>query len=121
VNLDSADLNIQLWASGKDAWSPEHVIAWGISGARVGDEQVIPLAAFLDLASPVTPAASGVWISGDTTEGDKILFVPSVDRGRDGTRARRLIVISATDASEWLKRRWIEERERGREAGSETR
>jgi hypothetical protein len=98
VNLDSADLNIQLWASGNDAWSPEHVIAWGVSGGRVGDERVIPLAAFLDLASPVTPAESGVWISGDTSEGDKILFVPSVDRGRDATRARRLIVISATDA-----------------------
>jgi hypothetical protein len=97
VNLDSADLNVQLWASGDDAWSPEHVIAWGISG-RVGDERVIPLAAFLDLASPVTPAESGVWISGDTSEGERILFVPSVDRGRDATRARRLIVISATDA-----------------------
>ena len=97
ANLDSADLSIQLWASGDDAWSPEHVIAWGISG-RVGDERVIPLAAFLDLASPVTPEGSGVWISGDTTEGERILFVPSVDRGRDGTRARRLIVISATDA-----------------------
>ena len=99
VNLDSADLNIQLWASGNDAWSPEHVIAWGISG-RVGDERVIPLAAFLDLASPVTPAGSGVWISGDTSEGERILFVPSVDRGRDSTRARRLIVIAATDAYE---------------------
>ena len=31
VNLDSADLNVQLWASGDDAWSPEHVIAWGVS------------------------------------------------------------------------------------------
>ncbi len=96
VNLDSADLNIQLWASGKDAWSPEHVIAWGVSG-RVGDEQVIPLAAFLDLANPLTPATSGVWISGDTSEGERILFVPSVDRGRDATRARRLLVIIATD------------------------
>jgi hypothetical protein len=97
ANLDSADLNIQLWASGNDAWSPEHVIAWGISG-RVGDERVIPLAAFLDLASPVTPEGSGVWISGDTSEGERILFVPAVDRGRDATRARRLIVIAATDA-----------------------
>lgn len=97
INLDSTDLNVQLWASGDDAWSPEHVIAWGVSG-RVGDERVIPLAAFLDLASPVTPAGSGVWISGDTSEGERILFVPSVGRGRDGTRARRLIVISATDA-----------------------
>ena len=96
-NLDSADLDIQLWASHDDAWSPEHVIAWGISG-RVGDQRVIPLAAFLDLASPVTPAGSGVWISSDMTEGDRTLFVPSVDRGRDATRARRLIVISATTA-----------------------
>jgi hypothetical protein len=97
VNLDSENLNIQLWASGNDAWSPEHVIAWGISG-RVGDERVIPLAAFLDLANPLTPASGGVWVSGDTSEGERILFVPSVDRGRDGTRARRLIVISATEA-----------------------
>jgi hypothetical protein len=97
VSLDSADLRIELWASGNDAWSPEHVIAWGVSG-RVGDERVIPLAAFLDLANPLTPASGGVWISGDTSEGEKILFVPSVDRGRDSTRARRLIVISATDA-----------------------
>jgi hypothetical protein len=96
VNLDSADLNVQLWASGDDAWSPEHVIAWGVSG-QVGDERVIPLAAFLDLADPVTPAESGVWISSDTSEGERILFVPSVNRGRDATRARRLIVISATD------------------------
>jgi hypothetical protein len=70
VNLDSTDLNVQLWASGEDAWSPEHVIAWGISG-RVGDERVIPLAAFLDLASPVTPADGGVWISGNTSEGER--------------------------------------------------
>jgi hypothetical protein len=97
INLDSADLSIQLWASGNDAWSPEHVIAWGISG-RVGDERVIPLAAFIDLASPLTPADGGVWLSGDTSEGDKILFIPSVDRGRDATRARRLIVITATEA-----------------------
>jgi hypothetical protein len=98
VNLDSADLNIQLWASGNDAWSPEHVIAWGISGTRIGDERVIPLAAFLDLANPLTPAGGGVWISGDTGEGERIFFVPSVDRGRDATRARRVIVISATEA-----------------------
>ena len=36
VNLDSTDLNIQLWASGDDAWSPEHVIAWGVSRPRRG-------------------------------------------------------------------------------------
>ena len=97
MDLDSAELRFELWASGNDAWSPEHVIAWGISGERVGDERVIPLAAFLDLASPVTPAGAGVWVSGDTGEGERILFLPSVDRGRDATRARRLIVLSATD------------------------
>jgi hypothetical protein len=64
----------------------------------VGDERVIPLGAFLDLANPLTPADRGVWVSGDTSEGEKILFVPSVDRGRDATRARRLIVVVATDA-----------------------
>ena len=97
ANLDSADLTIELHASNDDAWSPEHVIVWGISG-RVGDERVIPLAAFLDLASPLTPADGGVWISTDTSEGERILFVPSVGRGTTATRARRLIVISATDA-----------------------
>ncbi|HEV7609825.1 MAG TPA: hypothetical protein VGO61_20995 [Steroidobacteraceae bacterium] len=96
VNLDSADLIFELHASGDDAWSPEHVIVWAISG-RVGDERVIPLAAFLDLASPLTPADGGVWISGDTSEGERILFVPSCGRGTDATRARRVIVISATD------------------------
>lgn len=96
VNLDSAGLRFELWASGNDAWSPEHVIAWGISGER-REERVIPLAAFLDLASPLTQEGRGVWISGDTGEGERTLFIPSVDRGRDSTRARRLIVVSATD------------------------
>ncbi len=68
VNLDSADLTFELHASDDDAWSPEHVIVWGING-RVGDERVIPLAAFLDLATPLTPADGGVWISTDTSEG----------------------------------------------------
>jgi hypothetical protein len=95
-NLDSADLRFELWASGDDAWSPEHVIAWGIAG-QLREERVIPLAAFLDLASPITPEGQGVWISGDTSEGERTLFVPSVDRGRDATRARRVIVVSATD------------------------
>jgi hypothetical protein len=97
LNLDSADLRFELHAASNDAWSPEHVIVWGISG-RVGDELVIPLAAFLDLANPLTPHDAGVWISGDETEGEKILFIPSVDRGRDATRARRVIVVCATDA-----------------------
>lgn len=96
VNLDSADLRFELWASGDDAWSPEHVIAWGISG-QLREETVIPLAAFLDLANPLTPDDRGVWVSGDESEGELTLFIPSVDRGRDATRARRMIVISATD------------------------
>lgn len=96
VNLDSSGLLFELWASGNDAWSPEHVIAWGISG-RLGEETIIPLAAFVDLANPLTPAENGVWVSGDTSEGERTLFLGSVDRGRDATRARRLVVISATD------------------------
>jgi hypothetical protein len=97
VDLDSAGLSFELHASDNDAWAPEHVIVWGTSG-RVREERVIPLAAFLDLATPMTQATNAVWISTDTTEGERVLFLPSVDRGRDATRARRLIVISATDA-----------------------
>lgn len=96
LNIDSSGLRLELWASGDDAWSPEHVIGWGISG-RVGDERVIPLAAFLDLANPVTQHDRGIWVSGDENEGDKVFFLPSVGRGTDATRARRVIVISATD------------------------
>ena len=96
ANLDSANLTFELQASGDDAWTPEHVIVWGISG-RVGDERVIPLAAFLDLATPVTPADGGRWLSTDSSEGDLTLAIPSVGRGRNSTRARRVIVIAATD------------------------
>ncbi|MEO8064273.1 MAG: hypothetical protein ABI821_16175 [Pseudomonadota bacterium] len=95
-NLDSANLTFEIQASGDDAWSPEHVIIWGISG-RVGDERVIPLAAFLDLATPVTPAADGRWLSTDSSEGDSLLAIPSVGRGSNSTRARRVIVVCATD------------------------
>jgi hypothetical protein len=98
VQLDSADLTFEIHAGGDDAWAPEHVIVWGISGVRIGAERVIPLAAFLDLANPLTPSDGGVWISSDTSEGEPILFLPSVGRGQNTTRARRLIVISATDA-----------------------
>jgi hypothetical protein len=95
-NLDSANLTFELHAGGDDAWSPEHVIVWGISG-RAGDERVIPLAAFLDLATPVTPADDGRWLSTDASEGDSVLAIPSVGRGKNSTRARRVIVIAATD------------------------
>jgi len=96
ANINSANLTFELHASGDDAWSPEHVIVWGISG-RVGDERVIPLAAFLDLATPVTPADGGRWLSTDTSEGDRTLSIPSVGRGSNSTRARRVIVVCATD------------------------
>jgi hypothetical protein len=95
ANVDSAGLTVELHASHDDAWSPEHMIVWGVSG-RIGDQRVIPLAAFLDLATPVTPAANAVWISTDTTEGERVLTLLPVERGRDGMRARRLIVIAAT-------------------------
>ena len=95
--IDSADLDVELWASGDDAWSPEHVIVWGIAG-EVRSETVIPLAAFLDLADPMTADDRGVWVSGDSDEGDRMLFIPRVGRGSDGTRARRVIVVTATTA-----------------------
>ena len=96
ANLDSADLQVWLFASNADAWAPEHIIAWGISG-RVGDERVIPLGAFIEAANPTTPAAGGTWVSTDQSEGERELFVFPIGRGRDGTRANRLIVITATD------------------------
>ena len=95
ANLDSANLSFELQPTGNDAWSPEHVIIWGIS-KRDGDERVIPLGAFLDLATPVTPADGGRWLSLDTSEGDQALAIPSVGRGSNATRARRVIVIVAT-------------------------
>jgi hypothetical protein len=95
ANIDSAGLSFELQPTGDDAWSPEHVIIWGISG-RPGDERVIPLAAFLDLATPVTPADGGRWLSLDTSEGDQALAIPSVGRGSNSTRARRVIVVVAT-------------------------
>lgn len=96
INLDSANLSFELHASDDDAWAPEHVIVWGISG-QLGDEITIPLAAFLDAATPTTPRDAGTWISTDTTEGERVLFIPSIDRGRNETRAQRLIVVLATD------------------------
>lgn len=97
VEIDSAGLTLDLRASGDDAWSPEHIIAWGISG-ELGSERVIPLAAFLDLADPMTSNDNAVWVSGDTDEGERTLLIPSVGRGTDGTRAKRVIVITATTA-----------------------
>src|SRR4029078_3067865 len=71
---------------------------WGISKKRTGEERVIPLAAFLDLATPVTPADGGRWLSLDTSEGEQSLGGASVGRGSNATRARRVIVVVATSA-----------------------
>jgi hypothetical protein len=86
---------LEVHASDDEAWSPEHVIVR--ANGPVRNERVIPLAAFLDLATPLMPADRGVWISTDASEGERILFLPSVGRGRDSTRARRLIVVATTD------------------------
>jgi hypothetical protein len=96
ANIDSANLSFELQPTGNDAWAPEHVIIWGISKTRTGEERVIPLAAFLDLATPVTPADGGRWLSLDASEGDQALAIPSVGRGSNATRARRVIVVVAT-------------------------
>ncbi|MGH6658139.1 MAG: hypothetical protein ACREBM_00650, partial [Sphingomicrobium sp.] len=96
AQIDSDDLTLDLRASGDDAWSPEHVIVWGISG-ELGRELVIPLGAFLDLADPLTSESDGQWVSSDDSEGELMLPIHSVGRGSDDTRAQRLIVIVATD------------------------
>lgn len=99
AQIDSTGVGLDLRASGDDAWSPEHIIVWGISG-ELGRELVIPLGAFLDLADPLTPEGAGQWVSSDDSEGESILLIPSVGRGSDETRAQRLIVVTATDAYE---------------------
>jgi hypothetical protein len=78
ANLDSANLSFELQPTGKDAWSPEHVIIWGISKTRTGEERVIPLGGFLDLATPETPADGGRWLSLATSEGVQARALPSV-------------------------------------------
>jgi hypothetical protein len=117
VNLDSDGLVIELHASGDNAWAPEHVIAWGISG-RVGNERVIPLGAILDMAQPTFQAGEGTWISTDTGEGDRSLRLPTVGRGLDTTRARRAVVIAATDPYGGLFRAAVGPRTNPDDAGS---
>jgi hypothetical protein len=96
AKLDSADLDLELRAHGHDAWSPEHIIIWGIAGERP-EERVVPLGAMLDLADPLTSEGSGLWLSEDTSEGELVLPIQRVDRGQASTLAQRLIVITATD------------------------
>ena len=60
--LDSEQLELRLLATGDDAWAPQSVIAWGISG-RLPRELVVPLGAVLDLASPFTSPLDGTWLT----------------------------------------------------------
>lgn len=94
--LDSEDLVLRLLAGGEDAWAPEHVIAWGVAG-RLPDVRVVPLAALIDLATPLTAASAGTWLSTDSSEGVAEIALRPVGTGRGTTRAWRMIVISATD------------------------
>jgi len=94
--LDSENLVLRLLASGDDAWAPEHIIAWGIAG-RLPDVRVVPLGALIDLATPLTAASAGTWLSTDSSEGVAELLIRPVGQGRSATRAWRMIVISATD------------------------
>lgn len=94
--LDSEHLELRLIATGDDAWAPQSVIAWGISG-RLPRELVVPLGAVLDLASPFTSSSDGMWLSTDASEGVSTLALRQVGPGAAATRAFRIIVIAATE------------------------
>lgn len=94
--LDSEGLELRLLASGSDAWAPEHVIVWGIAG-RLPREFVVPLAAELELGTPVTAASAGTWLSTDSSEGVSVLLLRPVGQGTRTTRAWRMIAVFVTD------------------------
>jgi len=94
--LDSENLVLRLLAGGDDAWAPEQVIAWGVAG-RLPDIRVVPLGALIDLATPLTAASAGTWLSTDSSEGDAEIALQPVGTGRHASRAWRMIVISVTD------------------------
>src|SRR5215211_7670781 len=94
--LDSELLELRLLASGDNAWAPQSVIAWGISG-RLPRELVVPLGAVLDLASPFTSPSDGTWLSTDLSEGVSTLALRPVGPGAVNSRALRIIVIAATE------------------------
>jgi len=94
--IDSEGLELRLLAGGDNAWAPEDVIVWGISG-RLPREVVVPLAAQLELASPVTPASGGTWLSTDTDEGVRSLALRPVGPGTRTMRAWRFIAIFVTE------------------------
>lgn len=95
--LDSEDLALRLVASGNDAWAPEHIIAWGETVTnQVEGRQVVPLGALIDLATPLTAATGGTWLSADDSEGVITLPLTSVGWGSLQTRASRIIVVVGT-------------------------
>jgi hypothetical protein len=94
--LDSEGLELRLLAGGNDAWAPEHVIVWGIAG-RLPREIVVPLAAQLELASPVTAESAGTWLSTDSSEGVSVLLLRPVGQGTRTTHAWRMIAVFVTD------------------------
>lgn len=94
--LDSEGLELRLLAGGNDAWAPEHVIVWGIAG-RLPREIVVPLAAQLELASPVTAESAGTWLSTDSSEGVSVLLLRPVAQGTRTTHAWRMIAVFVTD------------------------
>jgi hypothetical protein len=94
--LDSEGLELRLLAGGDDAWAPEHVIVWGIAG-RLPREVVVPLAAELELASPLTTESGGTWLSTDSSEGVSVLLLRPVGQGLQTTRAWRMIAVFVTN------------------------
>jgi hypothetical protein len=94
--LDSELLELRLLASGDDAWAPQSVIAWGISG-HLPREVVVPLGAVLDLANPFSAPSDGTWLSTDSSEGVSTLALRPVGSGAIDSRAHRIIVIAATE------------------------
>lgn len=94
--LDSEGLELRLLAGGDDAWALEDAIAWGIAG-RLPREQVVPLAALIELASPFTPGDGGTWLSTDADEGVASVALLPVTAGTRTQRAWRMIVVCVTE------------------------
>ena len=94
--LDSEGLELRLLAGGDDAWALEDAIAWGIAG-RLPREQVVPLAALIELASPFTAGDGGTWLSTDADEGVASVVLLPVTAGTRTQRAWRMIVVFVTE------------------------
>ena len=95
AQIDSADLDLQLWASGDDAWSPEHVIAWELPARGAKSE----LSRF-GLPRPRQSAHARRRRRLDQRGYERRRADPLPTAcwpGRDGTQARRLVVVTATD------------------------